>query len=62
MAASIFGFHTGNLAKADVLVPAPLAEQARAVLDAALEAAAEDDVDSAPGIDPVAPESPTPKP
>jgi hypothetical protein len=39
VAASIFGFHTGELAKATVLVPAPLAERAFEILEAALEAA-----------------------
>lgn len=43
VAASIFGFHTGSLAKADVLVPAPLADRAIAILEASLEAPAEDE-------------------
>ncbi len=38
VAASIFGFHTGNLAKASVLVPAPLADRALDILEATLEA------------------------
>ena len=36
VAGRIFGFHTGDLAKASVLVPAPLADRAREILEAAL--------------------------
>jgi hypothetical protein len=37
VAGRIFGFHTGDLAKASVLVPAPLADRARAILESALD-------------------------
>ena len=35
-AGTIFGFTTGNLAKASVLVPAPLADRALEILEAAV--------------------------
>lgn len=36
-AANIFGFATGEMAKASVLVPAPLAERAREILESSVE-------------------------
>lgn len=36
-AADIFGFATGEMAKASVLVPAPLAERAREILESGLD-------------------------
>ncbi len=41
---SIYGFSTGNLARAEVMVPAPLAERAGEILSAQIEEVDEEDL------------------
>jgi hypothetical protein len=52
VAGRIFGFHTGDLAKASVLVPAPLADRAREVLESALSDDDADDEEEAEEVNP----------